>query len=372
MNIADRKSKKSLWLIPGVVSLIATIYSAYTLIVSKLLPMKHLTLFIVVSIAIFALIFFLLLRRFQRGRLFARIVGVLLSLIMLLGAVLGSYILQKGVNGIDNLSKGVKNTVTLKNNESFNLFISGIDTYGDVSKKSRSDVNIVATINPNTHKVLLTTIPRDSRVKIALGGNNQYDKITHAGIYGPESSMKTAANLLNTDINAYLRINFTSFIKSIDLLGGVDVDNPVAFSAQNGEFFQAGKIHLDGDRALAFSRERKHLAGGDIDRGKNQDRVISAIINKITSIRSLDGYNALLEAIDGSVDTNVSGPAIRSLINRQIDEPSAWQTTSYYLEGKGTPGLSSYAMPNAKLYMYTLDQESINKASKQITDILSE
>lgn len=134
----------------------------------------------------------------------------------------------------------------------------------------------------------MTTTPRDSYVPIADGGNNQKDKLTHAGIYGVDSSIHTLENLYGVDINYYVRLNFTSFLKLIDLLGGVDVYNDQEFTAHtNGKFYPVGNVHLDSEQALGFVRERYSLADGDRDRGRNQQKVIVAIIQKLTSTEAL-------------------------------------------------------------------------------------
>lgn len=151
--------------------------------------------------------------------------------------------------------------------DSFNIYVSGIDTYGPINEVSRSDVNIILTVNTKTKKVLITTTPRDSYVPIALGGNDQKDKLTHAGLYGVDASIKTLENLYNIDLNYYVRLNFTSFLKLIDYLGGVDVDNDKAFTAKhNGQYYAAGRIHLNANQALGFVRERYALSDGDRDR----------------------------------------------------------------------------------------------------------
>lgn len=348
-------------------------YALFEVSASGVLPQKYIIWGIVGFGLWVALILFLLLRWFatRRRRIIARTGAIIMLTILLVVSSAGLYVLKRSLSTLDGLSNNA-NSITVNTNESFNVFISGIDTVGDISSQSRSDTNIVATVNPVTHKLLLTTIPRDSYVSIPLGGNDGMDKLTHAGIYGPEASMGAVSNLLNTEINAYVRINFTSFIKSIDTLGGITVNNPVEFTSR-GETFPAGEITLDGDSALIYSRARKTLAGGDIDRGKNQQRVIQAVVDKITGIRTLGGFGAVLNLIGTSVDTNMSQATIRSLINRQLDTPAKWTTDNYTLKGKGqTGGLTSYAMPNARLYMYVLNDKSVTEATERISSLLQE
>ncbi len=147
--------------------------------------------------------------------------------------------------------------------DSFNIYISGIDAYGPISTVSRSDVNIIMTVNRATHKILLTTTPRDSYVAIADGGQNQYDKLTHAGIYGVNASVHTLETLYDIDISNYIRLNFTSFLQLIDLVGGIDVENTQEFTSRvGGYYFPVGQVHLNAEQALGFVRERYSLEGG--------------------------------------------------------------------------------------------------------------
>lgn len=372
MSMKIREAKSSKWRILYFIVLFVVIgFSGYALFeasVSGILPSKYVLGGVIGFVLWVALALFLLLRRFasRPRRVIARTIAILLLVVLVSTSAFGLYVLKRSLSTLDGLSTS-ESAVTVNTGESFNIFISGIDTEGDISSTSRSDVNIVATINPSTHKILLTTVPRDSYVSIPLGGNNGMDKLTHAGNYGPEASMGAVADLLDTDIDAYVRINFTSFITSIDTLGGITINNPETFVSYDNKTFNAGTLYLTGENALSYSRERKSLSAGDVDRGKNQQRVIQGIVDKMTSIRSISGFEAVLSLIGTSIDTNMSQSTIRSLINRQLNNPSGWTTESYTLTGKGSTGTHpSYAMPNAKLYMYILDKTSVEKATDQI------
>lgn len=255
----------------------------------------------------------------------------------------------------------------------FNIYVSGIDTYGSISTVSRSDVNIIMSVNMNTHKIVLTTTPRDAYVKIPDGGGDQYDKLTHAGIYGVETSMKTLANLYDIDMDYYARINFTSFLKLVDLLGGVDVYNDQAFTSYVNEdyHFEVGNVHLDSKRALAFVRERKSLQAGDNDRGKNQTKVISAIINKLTTFKSLSNITEIIKGLQDSVQTNMDFATMMKIVNAQLSSGGKFSVTSQAVTGTGSTGeLPSYAMPGAALYMMQLDETSLASAKQNIKDVL--
>lgn len=263
---------------------------------------------------------------------------------------------------INDISKNVDVT-----NSSFNLFISGIDTYGPVSTSSRSDVNMLATVNPKTHQILLTSIPRDYYVAQSCQGN-QLDKLTHAGIFGVECSVTSIENLFNTEINYYARVNFTSLVSIVDALGGVNVDNPVGFS--DGFYtYNAGNIYLNGEQALAYSRDRYHQEGGDRGRGKNQMRVITGIINKAISPSIITNYNGVMNAISGSFQTNMSSSEITKFIQKQLDTMSGWSIVQNAVDGTGGTDWTPANGFNA--YVMYPDQTTVSHAKDLINQVLS-
>ena len=269
-----------------------------------------------------------------------------------------------------NITKEVAAPKVSKN-KSFNVYVSGIDTYGPISSVSRSDVNILMTVNRDSKKILLTTTPRDSYVPIADGGNNQKDKLTHAGIYGVDSSIHTLENLYGVDINYYVRLNFTSFLKLIDLLGGVDVYNDQEFTSRHGKFhFPVGNVHLDSEQALGFVRERYSLADGDRDRGRNQQKVIVAIIQKLTSTEALKNYSDIIQGLQDSLQTNMPIETMMDLINAQLESGGSYKVNSQDLKGTGRMGLPSYAMPDSNLYMMEIDDSSLATAKSAIQDVM--
>ncbi|WP_300979723.1 LCP family glycopolymer transferase CpsA [Streptococcus thermophilus] len=270
------------------------------------------------------------------------------------------------------IKKKNSNSANQVDSKVFNIYISGIDTYGPISTVSRSDVNIIMTVNMKTHKILLTTTPRDAYVKIPGGGADQYDKLTHAGIYGVETSEQTLEDLYGIKIDYYARINFTSFLKLIDQLGGVTVHNDQAFT--QGKFdFPVGDIQMNSEQALGFVRERYNLDGGDNDRGKNQEKVISAILNKLASLKSVSNFTSVVNNLQDSVQTNMSLNTINDLANTQLDSGSKFTVTSQAVTGTGSTGqLISYAMPNSSLYMMKLDNSSVESASQAIKKLMEE
>ena len=268
------------------------------------------------------------------------------------------------------LTKTVETPKDVKG-DSFNVYISGIDTYGPISSVSRSDVNIIMTVNRETKKILLTTTPRDSYVSIADGGNNQKDKLTHAGIYGVDASIHTLENLYGIDLNYYARLNFTSFLKLIDLLGGVDVYNDQEFTAHtNGKFYPVGNVHLDSEQALGFVRERYSLADGDRDRGRNQQKVIVAILQKLTSTEALKNYDSIIKGLQDSLQTNMPLETMMNLVNAQLESGGTYKINSQDLKGTGRMDLPSYAMPESNLYMMEISDSSLESVKAAINDVM--
>ncbi|QGX46823.1 LytR family transcriptional regulator [Streptococcus equinus] len=274
------------------------------------------------------------------------------------------------------IKQSIKENEKISNSNVFNIYISGIDTYGSISTVSRSDVNLILTVNMNTHKILITETPRDAYVKIPDGGADQYDKLTHAGIYGIETSEKTLENLYGITIDYYARLNFDSFMNLINSLGGVTVYNDQEFTINldtgNTYSFPVGNVDLtSGEQALAFVRERYDLKGGDYDRGNNQMKVIQAILNKLASLSSVSNYSSVISNVQDSIQTNMKLDTMMKLVNAQLDSGKKFTVTSQEVTGTGSTGeLTSYAMPSSSLYMIKLDDASVAKASQAIKDVM--
>ncbi|MDY2996064.1 MAG: LCP family protein [Faecalimonas sp.] len=247
--------------------------------------------------------------------------------------------------------------------EPFSVYISGIDVYGEIQQTSRSDVNIIATVNPKTHQILLVTTPRDYYVPIPGVSGGEGDKLTHAGTYGVDVSMATLEDLYETEIPFFARINFTSLIDIVDHLGGVDVYSEYAFTtSKNSEHVmdvQQGINHFDGEEALAFSRERENVPGGDNQRGKNQQAVITAMIKKMISPQMLMKANSIIDDVSGNVETNMSQEQIQSLIKTQLNRGGSWNIYSVAAEGTGGKDICYSAASSGPLYVTYPDEESV-------------
>ena len=248
--------------------------------------------------------------------------------------------------------------------EVFTVYISGIDTYGEVTETSRSDVNIIAVVNPTTHQILLVTTPRDSYVPLYGPDVDQgaMDKLTHAGVYGIETSMETLGELYETDINYYVRLNFTSLIDIVDILGGVDVVSEFEFTTSEDSGYvmdvQEGLNHFNGEQALAFSRERHNLAEGDNQRGRNQQAVITAMLKKVISPTMLLRAGSLMEQVSKDVEMNITQDQLNALIRKQLGTNAKWSIQSVDLTGVGAEDYC-YSASSQLLYVMYPDEMAL-------------
>lgn len=318
-------------------------------------------------------IFFVLNLLLMIGFLYAKrgsavAAGILLFLIMSAEAV-GGYYVWSSIRTLDYVSQKPNNPgeesaetpdVPLTQAElvkPFHVFLSGKDTNGSIDTTSRSDVNMILTVNPATHSVHITTIPRDAYMRIAGKGENQYDKLTHSGNFGVQTSEETLENFFGIKIKYHVVVNFDSIVDIVDVLDGVDVDNSEAFEAQ-GYQFNRGRIHLDGKQTLAFARERYGLGDGELARGRNHVRIMKALIERVSSPSILMNYPSLLQVIAKEVSTNMPRQTMVDYINYQVENNRKWTVTSSQLQGFGMMGLPSYQMPDSSLFMFLPSQES--------------
>ena len=251
--------------------------------------------------------------------------------------------------------------------DSFNILISGIDTYGTITKVSRSDVNILVSVNPSTNKILLTSIPRDYYVLIPEFG--EYDKLTHAGIYGIETSVRTIENLLDTKINYYVKVNFTSLIDIVDALGGITIESMYDFTSKDGYHFNKGTNTLNGEETLSFAREREAFAGGDRVRGQNQEIILEALINKAMSANIITNYVELLDALNDKFLTNITDDEITDFIKMQLSDMDTWEIDAISLDGENAYDYT-YSYQSQKLYVMMPYEESIINAKERINSTL--
>ena len=255
-----------------------------------------------------------------------------------------------------------------KKANTFIVYCSGIDTYGSISKTSRSDVNVIAVVNMDTSQILLVNTPRDTYIPLSISNGNR-DKLTHAGIYGVDVSIATLEQLYDIDVDYYLRVNFTGIINIVNALGGVKVYSDKTFRSDWGPSFTQGYNYVNGEQALAFCRERHHFSDGDHQRGRNHQHMIEAILEKATSPAILKNFSGFMKSIEGAFETNMKTKKITSLVKFQMKEKPKWKIESIAITGKGGKNFT-YSIPNKKSYVLYPDEQSIQDAKDEIQRVL--
>ena len=276
---------------------------------------------------------------------------------------------------VENTAKSVDDITS----HAFNILISGNDTYGDLSTVSRSDVNMIVTVNPETGVILLTSIPRDYYVTTecdpALGCQvGALDKLTHTGVHGVETTQATLENLLGIEINYNFRVNFSSLVDIVDALGGIDVTVEPGYAVPNllhgnGRGVTEGVNHLDGELALAYARERYAYEEGDRQRVKNQQQVIMGIVDKATSPAILTNFASLMNALSGAFETNMSTAEIQQLIQYQLSSSPDWKFVQYSLDGTGSTEMCAELGDAA--YVMIPDESTVQTAKDKIEAVVN-
>ena len=332
------------------------------------------TLYLVIIAALLVL-FWLLVKRCQEYKApgtVSRVFSVFLCAMLAVGCVWA----QQGLAALDNVTSGLisgaeANKIT---KEPFVLYLSGVDNRGELTEKARSDVNILAVVNPTTKRVALINTPRDYYVDLA--GTDSKDKLTHAGLYGVETSMATLGNLYGIQVDHYIRIDFSGFISIIDAVGGVDVYSDQAFTSVGSPgyydptTFAEGWNHLDGKSALAFARERHAFASGDIQRGINQMKVIDAMANKLKSPTVLMSFSKLMDAVSNCFVTSLSQEQISALVRMQLGDLASWDIESCSVTGSSGKSSQCYSAKGQSLYVMKPDESSVSKAKELIASVL--
>ena len=266
-----------------------------------------------------------------------------------------------------NLAKRVNVT-----KEPFNIYISGLDVSGTIDVTSRSDVNMIMTVNPKTHKILLTSIPRDTVIHMNEKGGAS-DKLTHTGIYGIGCSLGAVEDLTGLDMNYYVKVNYTTVEKMVDALGGIDVKSDFEFDTHGMKakyHFKKGMNHLDGKHALAFARERKSFPDGDIQRNRNQAKVMAAMLKKATSSRTiLMNYTTILNSIKDYIQINMKQKEIKSLVKMQIAKNPKWQIKRQSMEGPST-FMQCYSTGSYQVSVVQVSEDSLKKCVKRIRRVM--
>ena len=337
---------------------------------TQMLPVLYLVIITALLVLLWLLVRKCLASR--TGAVVARVLSVMLCAALAVGCVWA----QQGLTTLNNVTSGLltgaeANKIT---KEPFVVYLSGVDNRGELTENARSDVNILAVVNPVTKQAALINTPRDYYVDLA--GTESKDKLTHAGLYGVETSMATLGNLYGVDVDHYIRINFAGFINIIDAIGGVDVYSDQAFTSVGSPgyydptTFAEGWNHLDGKSALAFARERHAFKTGDIQRGINQMKVIDAMANKLKSPTLLMSFSKLMDAAADCFVTSFSQEQISALVRMQLGDLASWDIQSYTVTGSGAKSTKCYSAKGQSLYVMKPDENSVNEAKALIAAVL--
>ena len=256
------------------------------------------------------------------------------------------------------------------NLEAFVVYISGMDKFGHIDVRTRSDVNIIAVVNTKTRRIQLINTPRDYYVP-HMASNGQPDKLTHAALYGVDSSIYALENLYGIQIDYYVKMNFSGFEGVIDALGGIDVYSEYDFTVEPIKHYTVGMNHLTGLEALAFARERKSFAAGDVQRGKHQMEVIKATVNKMTSTEMLSKYGTVLEELSWCFQTNMSSDDIYTLVRGQLASGKSWEFENYTVTGTGAMK-ETFSMPGQELYVMIPDEQKVAYVKELVETVLAE
>ena len=363
---APSKWGNILLILQGLLSVLALVQLWRT----QMLPV----LYLVILAALLALLW-LLVKRCQEYNVPGKVARVF-SVFLCAAMALGCFWAQQGLSALGSMTSGLltgaeANKIT---KEPFVIYLSGVDTRGELTENARSDVNVLAAVNPVTKRVALVNTPRDYYVDLA--GTSSKDKLTHAGLYGVETSMETLGNLYGVNVDHYIRINFAGFISIIDALGGVDVYSDQTFTSVGSPgyydptTFVEGWNHLDGKSALAFARERHAFASGDIQRGINQMKVIDAMLNKIKSPALLMGFSKIMDAASDCFVTSFSQDQISALVRMQLSDFAEWDIESYTVTGTSSSSTKCYSAKGQKLYVMKPDDSSVSKAREMLASVL--
>ena len=270
------------------------------------------------------------------------------------------------------IKKNVKKDNSVDELKPFNIFLSGSDARSNyIATKTRSDVNMIISVDPKNKKVLLTSIPRDYYVSV-YGKTGLKDKLTHAGIYGIDTSVKTVENLFDIKIDYYIKVGFSSVVEVVNLLGGIDIESDKAFTTYCGDGgaiktnVKKGMNHFNGGEALSYARERHAYALGDRHRILNQQQVLEAVISKITTDKSiLLKYDKTLSSLSKLYKTNIPSDLISLLVKNQLEDMSAYKIERQSVSGSDA-SMNTYTAPSKKRYVMIPYEKDVKRASENI------
>ena len=346
--------------------LIALLVFVSSMLVLDVVPSKLLLGAFVVLLIISAVFFVQLFRdNIKRSR---KVTAFILSLILMVVYTVGTAyaVATHEFLGQVTAKKKAEDAVDVTS-KPFNIYISGMDTTGKITEDARSDVNMIITVNPKTHKVLMTSIPRDYLVELQ---NGEKDKLTHTGLMGIDETTSDVEDLLGIKINYYVKVNYNTLKDLVNSIGGITINSDKAFISYIGKYrFVEGENQLDGAKALAYARERHAYSDGDNHRVRNQQEVLKAIVKKLTgSTTLLTRYNKILKYLAPTMEMNLTRAEVKALVKFQLGKNPKWKFESNSLEGFDAFS-TVYSAGNQQLYVMKPDEESIKKARQKIKEI---
>lgn len=346
--------------------LIALLVFVSSMLVLDVVPSKLLLGAFVVLLIISAVFFVQLFRdNIKRSR---KVTAFILSLILMVVYTVGTAyaVATHEFLGQVTAKKKAEDAVDVTS-KPFNIYISGMDTTGKITEEARSDVNMIITVNPKTHKVLMTSIPRDYLVELQ---NGEKDKLTHTGLMGIDETTSDVEDLLGIKINYYVKVNYNTLKDLVNSIGGITINSDKAFISYIGKYrFVEGENQLDGAKALAYARERHAYSDGDNHRVRNQQEVLKAIVKKLTgSTTLLTRYNKILKYLATTMEMNLTRAEVKALVKFQLGKNPKWKFESNSLEGFDAFS-TVYSAGNQQLYVMKPDEESIKKARQKIKEI---
>ena len=346
--------------------LIALLVFVSSMLVLDVVPSKLLLGAFVVLLIISAVFFVQLFRdNIKRSR---KVTAFILSLILMVVYTVGTAyaVATHEFLGQVTAKKKAEDAVDVTS-KPFNIYISGMDTTGKITEEARSDVNMIITVNPKTHKVLMTSIPRDYLVELQ---NGEKDKLTHTGLMGIDETTSDVEDLLGIKINYYVKVNYNTLKDLVNSIGGITITSDKAFISYIGKYrFVEGENQLDGAKALAYARERHAYSDGDNHRVRNQQEVLKAIVKKLTgSTTLLTRYNKILKYLAPTMEMNLTRAEVKALVKFQLGKNPKWKFESNSLEGFDAFS-TVYSAGNQQLYVMKPDEESIKKARQKIKEI---
>ena len=346
--------------------LIALLVFVSSMLVLDVVPSKLLLGAFVVLLIISAVFFVQLFRdNIKRSR---KVTAFILSLILMVVYTVGTAyaVATHEFLGQVTAKKKAEDAVDVTS-KPFNIYISGMDTTGKITEEARSDVNMIITVNPKTHKVLMTSIPRDYLVELQ---NGEKDKLTHTGLMGIDETTSDVEDLLGIKINYYVKVNYNTLKDLVNSIGGITINSDKAFISYIGKYrFVEGENQLDGAKALGYARERHAYSDGDNHRVRNQQEVLKAIVKKLTgSTTLLTRYNKILKYLAPTMEMNLTRAEVKALVKFQLGKNPKWKFESNSLEGFDAFS-TVYSAGNQQLYVMKPDEESIKKARQKIKEI---